>query len=707
MIRGPILAQVAGRARPFERPCAPARGLARPGTEPTRPAGWGVADLKEIHSSMPPTSSSIESGGEEQRFRLLVQSITDYAIYMLDPTGVVITWNPGAQRFKGYERDEILGQHFSRFYTDEDRASGLPARALAMAEGEGRFEQEGWRVRKDGTRMWAHVVIDPIRGRSGQLLGFAKITRDISDKKEAQERLRLSEERFRLLVKGIKDYAIYMLDPLGRVTNWNAGAEEFKGYTEAEIVGEHFSRFYTEEDREAGLPARALATAEREGRFAMEGWRVRKDGTRFWADVVIDPIRDAQGGLLGYAKITRDVTERRNAQLALQDAQARFVQSQKLEMIGQLTGGVAHDFNNLLAVVLGNLDLMRRRPGLDDRFNHLIENSIEAAKRGASLTQRMLAFARRQELKTEAVDVPDLVRGLADMLQRSIGPRIHISTHFPLVLRPALADPNQLELALLNLAVNARDAMPEGGAIAISAEELALDVADADGTAPGRYLCLRVQDDGHGMDAETLARAVEPFFTTKGVGKGTGLGLSMAHGFATQSGGRLRLRSAPGEGTTAELLLPAGSRIPRPAPAPEPRTATEQTGPMRILVVDDDNLVLANTSAMLEDLGHEVLEASSGEQALRILQRYDGLALLVTDHLMPGMTGAQLIQTVQEQWPDLPIVLATGYADLEQGAARGAQRLMKPFMQQELAAAISAAFRARQPSGDAPPFRSK
>jgi PAS domain S-box-containing protein len=211
----------------------------------------------------------------EQRFRMLVEAVADYAIYMLDPHGVVQTWNAGAERFKGYTPDEIIGQHFSRFYPEEDCQSGLPARALEIASREGRFEQEGWRVRKDGSRMWAHVVIDPIRDNSGNLVGFAKITRDITEKKAAQEELRRSEERFRLLVQGVSDYAIYMLDPLGRVTNWNPGAERFKGYTEQEIVGEHFSRFYTEEDRQSGLPARALETAAREGRFLHEGWRVR------------------------------------------------------------------------------------------------------------------------------------------------------------------------------------------------------------------------------------------------------------------------------------------------------------------------------------------------------------------------------------------------------------------------------------------------
>ncbi|HEX2134348.1 MAG TPA: PAS domain S-box protein [Microvirga sp.] len=643
---------------------------------------------------------------EEQRFRRLVQAVADYAIYMLDPQGVVQTWNAGAERFKGYTEDEIIGQHFSRFYTEEDRRTGLPARALETAARDGRFEQEGWRVRKDGTRIWAHVVIDPIRDEDGGLIGFAKITRDVTERKKAQDELRRSEERFRVLVQGVKDYAIYMLDPLGRVTNWNPGAERFKGYTEQEIVGEHFSRFYTEEDRASGLPARALETAAREGRFVHEGWRVRKDGARFWADVVIDPIRDESGQLIGFAKITRDVTERRNAQLALEETRARFVQSQKMETVGQLTGGIAHDFNNLLAVILGNLDLARKRLPDDPKLRQLIENSLEAARRGASLTQRMLAFARRQELKTERVDVPALVHNMAEILQRSIGPGIEINTQFPLRIRPALVDANQLELALLNLGVNARDAMPDGGTITIAAHEVFIGAGDPSGLKPGDYICLSVTDTGEGMDQETLSRAVEPFFTTKGIGKGTGLGLSMIHGFAEQSAGRLVLKSVQGKGTTAELWLPVAEHLLQPASEPD-QQAPRQRRPsrkLRVLVVDDDPLVLMNTAAMLEDLGHEVLEATSGEQALRILRRTREVALVISDQLMPGMTGTQLIAVIRSERPGLPVILATGYSEVQASADPAVPRLSKPFVQHDLARAIAAA---TEPEGQILAFRPK
>ena len=371
---------------------------------------------------------------------------------MLDPTGIVTSWNPGAQRFKGYAPAEIIGQHFSRFYSEEDRKAGLPARALETAAREGKFESEGWRVRKDGTRFWAYVVIDPIRGPSGEIVGFAKITRDLTERKEAEQALRQSEEQFRLLVQGVTDYAIYMLDKEGRVTNWNVGAQRIKGYLPHEIIGRHFSQFYTDEDRKAGEPQKALETAAREGRFEKEGWRVRKDGSRFWAHVVIDAIRDDFGEILGYAKITRDITERKEAQQKLEKTREALLQSQKMDAIGQLTGGIAHDFNNLLMAVLGSLELMRKRLPDDPKLKALLENAVQGAQRGATLTQRMLAFARRQELKQETIDIPELVRGMTDLLQRSLGPSVGIETRFPLVLKPIQADANQLEMALLNLA---------------------------------------------------------------------------------------------------------------------------------------------------------------------------------------------------------------------------------------------------------------
>jgi PAS domain S-box-containing protein len=628
------------------------------------------------------SSFEAESGN---RFELLVQSITDYAIYMLDPTGMIVSWNAGAQRFKGYTASEIIGEHFSRFYTDQGRAAGLPAIALATAEREGRFEAEGWRVRKDGSRFWANVVIDPVRTPDGTLVGFVKITRDLTERRVAEEELRRSEERFRLLVQSVTDYAIYMLDPTGVIVSWNPGAQRFKGYTEAEIIGRHFSTFYTDEDRAIDFPATALATAEREGRFEAEGWRVRKDGSRFWASVVIDAVRDPGGKLIGFAKVTRDLTERREAQQALERTQEAFFQSQKLDAIGKLTGGVAHDFNNLLAVVIGSLDLARRRLEEGGDITRFIDNARTAAERGATLTQRMLAFARRQDLTLQSVDLATLVESMADLMDRTLGAGVTIETDVPMHLPPVHADPGQLELALLNLTVNARDAMPDGGTIAITGRTEMLAEDNPLGLPPATYVRLAVTDEGHGMDDATLARAIEPFFTTKGVGKGTGLGLSMVQGLAEQSGGRLSLSSAASGGTTAELWLPIADEKAAPAAtrtvSPNLRAATHDS--FRVLVVDDDPLVQTNTAAMLEDLGHHIIATETGRDALDQLRR-EKIDLLITDYAMPQMNGAQLIEAARAIRCDLPALIVSGYAELPPDSLPSIPRIAKPFSTDQL-----------------------
>ena len=627
-----------------------------------------------------------EPAQDEGRYRLLVNAITDYAIYMLDPEGRVVSWNAGAERFKGYTPAEILGEHFSRFYSAEDQAAEVPASALKQAATEGRFEQEGWRVRKDGSRFWAHVIIDPIWSpEDGSLVGYAKITRDLTERKLAAEALRASEEEFRLLVQGVVDYAIYMLDPSGRVTTWNVGAQRIKGYRPEEIIGGHFSAFYTEAEKVAGAPAHALAVAASEGRFETEALRVRKDGSTFRAHVVIDAIRNADGALLGFAKVTRDVTERVEAQRALEGAKEALFQSQKMEAIGQLTGGIAHDFNNLLMAVLGSLELVRKRLDYDPRITPLIDNAIQGAERGAILTQRMLSFARKQELKFVAVDVPLLVQGMSEFIERTIGPNIEVTLRFPPRLPRAHTDPYQLEAALLNLVVNARDAMPRGGAITIIAEP---DGHPDAGTPDGAFVRISVQDTGEGMDEETLKRATEPFFTTKGAGKGTGLGLSMVHGLAEQSGGRFRLVSGEGQGVTAHIWLPvarAGQAAEAASSAPAETSGRQG---LRILAVDDDRLVLINTVAMLEDLGHTVVAAASAREGLEVVRREPDIDLVITDEVMPKMSGSQMAARMLEARPDLPIGVVTGYADLADRGSRlslGQPRLGKPFTQDALA----------------------
>jgi PAS domain S-box-containing protein len=362
--------------------------------------------------------------------------------------------------------------------------------------------------------------------------------------KTASATLRNSEEQFRLLVQGVTDYSMYLLGLDGRVATWNEGARRIKGYEPEEIIGQHFSRFYTEEDRQNGEPERALATAMREGRFEKEGLRVRKNGEKFWANVIIDALRNDDGQIIAFAKITRDITEQWEARAALDRTRETLFHSQKMEAVGQLTGGIAHDFNNLLTAVIGSLEIAERRVS-DASVKRLIGNAMRGAQRGAALTQRMLVFARRHELDSRPVDIPTLVRGMSEMLERSLGPSVFIETRFPLQLPWIKTDPNQLEMALLNLMVNARDAMPQGGPIIVAARSET--IGEGQRLRPGSYVCLSIADSGEGMDDDVLARATDPFFTTKEVGKGTGLGLPMVHGLAQESGGALVLKSQRGE----------------------------------------------------------------------------------------------------------------------------------------------------------------
>ncbi|AYF48023.1 PAS domain-containing sensor histidine kinase [Pseudomonas fluorescens] len=632
----------------------------------------------------------------EDRYRLLVEAVVDYAIYMLDTNGLIRSWNSGAKRIKQYDQSEVLGKHFSLFYTPEDLASDLPGRALKSADESGRFEGEGWRVRKDGTRLWALVIIDPIRAEDGSLIGFAKVTRDLTERRAAEQALRQSEQQFSLLVQGVTDYALYMLDPNGIITTWNAGAQRIKGYEPAEVIGRHYSMFFQADDVANHVPQRALATVVSEGRYEGQGWRVRKDGTRFLVHVVIDPIRNEQGDLIGYAKITRDVTESVQAQQEIKETREALFQAQKMESLGQLTGGIAHDFNNLLMVILGSLELARKRVPQDSKVQSLLNNAIAGAQRGATLTQRMLAFARRQELDPQPVDVGSLIRNMSDLLCRMLGAGIRVDTQFPLVLRPVLVDMSQLEMAVMNLVINARDAMGGEGRILISAREDSFP-----GSPPGsdRLICIAVIDTGPGMSEATLQRAMEPFFTTKGAGKGTGLGLSMVHGLAAQSKGHFVLKSVVGEGTRAELWLPVAEVHSSPQ-ATEPVSTqsppdTFHVQPLDILLVDDDPLVLISTGAMLEDLGHRVTPAAGGQAALACLTQGERFDLVITDMAMPEMNGVELANTLEQLFPALPIILSSGFAEVAVDLKSALTRLPKPFDQSALARVIADMLRAR------------
>src|SRR5438094_1162589 len=385
------------------------------------------------------------------------------------------------------------------------------------------------------------------------------------------------------------------------------------------------------------------------------------------------------------ADLERRVEERT---LEREAALAQVHEMRKVESLGQLTGGVAHDFNNLLMAVLGNLELVRKFLPDDPKIHRLIDGAIQGAERGATLTKRMLAFARRQELKPEPVDVPALVDSMVEMLRRSLGPEIEITTDFATDVPPTKVDPNQLELALLNLALNARDAMPVGGKLTISAHRERIAAGDVPGLEPGEYVCITERDTGEGMDEVTLKRATEPFFTTKGAGRGTGLGLSMVDGLVAQSGGAMRITSRQGAGTTIELWLPVSQAQQVERPRPAAPTLIEETRCCRVLVVDDDPIVLAGTAAMLEELGHIATEVESAESALQVLQVDAKIDLVLTDHAMPGMTGTELAKLIRHKWPELPVVIATGYAELPGELDAGVPRLSKPYRQQDLAALV-------------------
>ena len=635
-------------------------------------------------------------------YEMLVQSVVDYAIFMLDPEGRVVSWNPGAERIKGYSAREIIGEHFSRFYTDEDCAADVPKEVLRIAAETGRFSAEGWRVRKDGSRFWAMVVIDPIH-HDGKLIGFAKITRDMTEQREAQLAASESERRFRLLVQSVTDYAIYMLSPEGYVTNWNAGAERIKGYTASEIVGEHFSRFYTQEDVDAGAPWRALEAAHRDGRYEAEGWRRRKDGSHFWASVVVDAIHDDDGKLVGFAKITRDLTERRETQIQLEQAREQLFQSQKMEAVGQLTGGLAHDFNNLLTGITGSLELLKTRieQGRIGDLERYISAAQGAAFRAAALTHRLLAFARRQPLDPKPTNANKLIADMEELVQRTVGPGVTVETVLGIGLWPTLCDPNQLENAILNLCINARDAMPNGGRLTIETANSWIDERGARerDMEPGQYVAICVTDTGTGMPPEVLARAFDPFFTTKPTGQGTGLGLSMIYGFTRQSSGQVRIYSEVGAGTTVRLYLPRhrgeaheGELQAKPADAPPPEP--QKT----VLVVDDEPSVRMLVTEVLEELGYTAIEVADGVSGLKVLQSDVRIDLLITDVGLPGgINGRQLADAARQSRPELPVLFITGYAE---NAVLGSGRLesgmhvvAKPFAMQVLASRIEAVLR--------------
>jgi PAS domain S-box-containing protein len=615
----------------------------------------------------------------ERRFRLLVEGVIDYAIYMLDPGGIITNWNAGAKRIKGYEADEVIGRHFQIFYPIEDREAGLPALSLQTARDKGKFEAEGWRIRKNGTKFLASVVIDALY-EDGEVVGFAKITRDITERDKAAEALKESERRFRLLVNGVTDYALYMLDPNGTVTNWNAGGQRIKGYLPEEIIGQHFSRFYTSADQAAGRPARALRLALENGRYEEEGWRVRKDGTFFWASVIIDPVRDDENRFVGFAKITRDISERREAQQNMEKIQRQLAQSQKLDALGQLTGGVAHDFNNLLMVISGSVNALKKVAEGDPKALRAIQAIESASQRGAALTGQLLTFARRQNVNPQTVELRERIFSMREILDTGLGSAVELGIDADDDVWPVTVDPSEFETALINLVINARDAMPQGGKVTVHAGNVFLD----DDVRKGDHVAITVKDTGTGIPADILAKIFDPFFTTKPIGKGTGLGLSQVHGFAHQAGGTITVDSELGQGTSFTLYLPRSTAMPK---RPLPESSSLGTG--TVLLVEDNPDVATASRGLLEQLGYSVRWASDAEGALREMAA-DGIDLVLSDIVMPGsMDGLALARALKRKHPGLPILLASGYSEAAQSAKAEFPILRKPYQIHELNEALA------------------
>jgi PAS domain S-box-containing protein len=582
----------------------------------------------------------------EGKLQLLIEAVVDYGIFILDPEGFILSWNTGAQKLKGYTAEEIIGKHFSTFYSPEAIARGWPQEELRRAVRDGRVEDEGWRIRKDGSRFWANVTITPIYDDDGVLTGFAKVTRDLTERRAHEEALRVSEERFRLLVESVRDYAIFMLDPDGMVRSWNAGAQAIKGYAPEEIIGRHFSAFYTPQDREAGRPAKGLQAAIAHGRTEDEGWRVRKDGTTFWANVVITAVRDRAGELIGFAKVTRDMTERR-----------RFEELERSSrMMSEFLAMLAHELRNPLAPMRNAVTVMQ----LETLPSPALRNCRDIIDRQLShvthLVDDLLDIGRlttgKVKLHKERVRVSDVVARSVETVRPLVETRRHnLSVQSPDYPIYVDGDPTRLSQILQNLLINAAKYTPEGGRIDLKTEA-------ADG-----FVVLSVTDNGRGIAQSELDAIFELFRQVSddtSSESGLGIGLTLARSLAEMHGGTLEARSpGPGKGSTFSFRMPItdGAHGTDAAGAPDPEVAGR-----RIMVVDDNRDAADTTAAILRLLGNQVECAYSGKEALQLAKRFPADVVFL-DIAMPDIDGFETLRILRTQagMGNVFAIAVTGY----------------------------------------------